>query len=90
MSAPHSIGRHRYGEGTVLSSTSGISGLVRDLRQRLDVDDVDERIAQRLGVEQLGIGLIAFLKFSGSAGSTNVVSMPSFFRLTCSSVCVPP
>src|SRR6184192_1461718 len=28
-------------------------------------------------------------KFSGSSGATNVVSMPSFFRLTLSSVCAP-
>jgi len=29
--------------------------LVRDFRQRLDVDDIDERIAKRLGVEKLGV-----------------------------------
>ena len=31
-------------------------GFVRDLRQRLDVDDVDERVTERLGVEELRIG----------------------------------
>jgi hypothetical protein len=30
---------------------------MRDLRQHLDVDDVDERIAEGFGVEQLGVGL---------------------------------
>ncbi len=35
-------------------------------------------------------GLSACLKFSGSSGLTKVVSMPSFFRFTPSSVCVPP
>ncbi len=36
------------------------------------------------------LGWSARRKFSGSSGSTNVASMPSFFRFTPSSVCVPP
>ena len=31
-------------------------GFVRDLRQRLDVDDVDGRVTERLGVDELRIG----------------------------------
>src|SRR6185295_12390070 len=43
-------------------------GLVRDLRQRLDVDDVDERVAERLGVEELGIFLDRLAKVLGIVG----------------------
>ena len=53
MSAPHSSGRHRYGEANVLSTTSGTPFVVRDLRQGLDVDHVDRRVADHLGVERL-------------------------------------
>src|SRR6185503_3356137 len=43
----------RRGHGVVHDQRN--LGLVRDPRHRLDVDDVDERVAERFGVEQLGV-----------------------------------
>src|SRR5581483_1984374 len=50
LDRPAQVGR---GHGVV--DDKGNLGLVRDLRERLDVDNVDERVAERLGVEQLGV-----------------------------------
>ena len=55
MSAPHSSGRHRYGDAKVLSTISGTPDLVGERRDRLDVEHVDRRVADRLGVERLGL-----------------------------------
>ena len=51
MCAPCSNGRHRYGVANVLSITSGRPGVVGDLRPAGDVEHVDARVADRLGVE---------------------------------------
>jgi len=58
----------------------------RDFRDRFDIDDVDEGIAESLGVQQLVFFVIARRKFSGSSESTKVVAMPSLRRFTSSSV----
>ena len=55
MSAPNSNGRIRYGVAIVLSTISGSSLLVRDVRDELDVEDVDPRVADGLGEEQLRV-----------------------------------
>ena len=57
MSAPHSIGRHRYGrrEGVVDDQRQVV--LVRDRRDRLDVEHVAARIADRLAEERLRVRL---------------------------------
>ena len=51
MSAPHSIGRQRYGEANVLSIDQRDLVAVGDLGDGLDVEDVGARVADRLAVE---------------------------------------
>ena len=55
MSAPNSNGRQRYGDAKVLSTIERNAGLVRDVRHRLDVEHVDQRVAHGLGVHRLGL-----------------------------------
>ena len=55
MSAPCSIGRHRYGVGHRVVDDQRHARLVRDAGDRLDVEDVAARVADRLGEEQLGV-----------------------------------
>ena len=55
MSAPHSMGRTSAGEAEVLSITSGSLCSMGNLRQLLDVGDVELGIAQRLGVNGSGL-----------------------------------
>ena len=59
MSAPYSMGRTSAGEADVLSITSG-SSCVGDGGELLDVDDVQLGIAQRLGIDGLGLRVDGF------------------------------
>ena len=55
MSAPCSIGRSRYGVGTVLSTISGTPASCATSATFRDVEHVAARVAQRLGEQQLGV-----------------------------------
>ena len=68
MSAPCSNGRQRYGEASVLSMTSGMPAPCAIVRERRDVADVELRIADRLGVDRLGVGLERGAKRFGIVG----------------------
>ena len=72
MSAPHSIGRHRYGVAKVLSIISGAPCSCAIAGHRLDVEHIAAGIADRLAVERLGLGRSAARQASRSSGSTNV------------------
>ena len=53
MSAPCSSGRHRCGAGERRVDHQRDAGVVRDLRERLEVGDRARRVGDDLGVEQL-------------------------------------
>ena len=90
MSAPHSIGRHRYGVANVLSIEQRQAVLVRDAGHGLDVEHVPGRVADRLGEERLGAGADGRRQASGSSGSTQVRST-FILRSTCLNwLTVPP
>ena len=57
MSAPHSIGRHRYGVATVESTTSGMPARVGDRGETLEIGDDAGRVGDDFGVDQLRVGL---------------------------------
>ena len=56
MSAPWRRGWPRYGVASVLSTTERDLVLVRDARHTLEVEHVALGVAERLGVERLGVG----------------------------------
>ena len=74
MSAPHSMGRTRAGDGVVLSMMSGKLVLVGDGGELLDVDDVELGIAEGLGVD--GAGLVV----DGGAQAVEVVGIDEAHR----------
>ena len=78
MSAPCSNGRMRYGRGHGVVDDQRHAGRVRDGRHRLEVEDVELRVGDRLGVEAaLVFGLTAARQESGSSGfSTKPTVMP--------------
>ena len=80
MSAPHSIGRIRYGVGTVLSTISGTPVVVGHAGDALDVEHVVLRVARCVSPKNAFVfGRTAARHWSRSSGSsTNVTSMPSF------------
>ena len=53
MSAPHSIGRTRYGDADRVVDDQRDAVLVRDLGERLEVGNVQLRVADRLAVDRL-------------------------------------
>ena len=77
LDRPAEVGR---GEGVVDHQRH--AGLVGDRGDRLDVEHVDPRVADRLAVERAAsCGVIARRKFSGSAGSTKTTSTPQRRRV---------
>ncbi len=68
MSAPCSSGRIRYGVATVLSMTSGTPASWATPGDHLDVEDRVLRVADRLAVEQLGVGAYGRLPGLGVVG----------------------
>ena len=91
MSAPHSIGRLRYGVATVESTMSGMLVGVRDIGEALEVGDLARRVRDRLDEDQLGLvgdrrGVVGRV----GAERTNVVSTPKRRSVTSSWVTEPP
>ena len=74
MSAPHSIGRHRYGVATVESTTSGMPACVGDRGETLEVGDDARGVGDDFGVDQLRVA-VGWRRRSRPARSpaTNVV-----------------
>ena len=66
MSAPHSIGRHRYGVASVLSTISGMPASCAISRDRVDIDDDAAGLARLSTKIALHFGVSARRKFSGS------------------------
>ncbi len=90
MSAPKRIGLHRYGDGTVLSTTSGTPCACATSATAAMSSTC------RLGLPRLSaktarvVGRIAAAKASTEAPSTKLVSMPSLARFTASMLTLPP
>ena len=77
-------GRQRiiYGEGEAMC--------VSNISYSGDIDEVKLGVAQRLSVDELGIGLDSSSKFLGSWASTKVVVIPRRGSVTLKRLYVPP
>src|SRR5450631_76189 len=90
MSAPCSIGRQRYGDASVLSMTSGTPASCAIAATAAMSSTLSCGLPSVSAYSALVLGLIARRKFSGSAESTNVVSMPNWANVTANCEYVPP
>ena len=77
MFAPHSNGRHRYGVAKVLSITSGMRFSCAIAATSSNGNTLIRGLPSVSPYRIFVLGRIARRKFSGSAGSTKVTSIPS-------------
>ncbi len=90
MSAPCSIGRHRYGVASVASITSGSPAACATSASAAMSATSPDGFATTSANSSLVRGVIAAAKSSARSPATNVVSTPKRRRVTSSWVIVPP